>query len=58
MVIANPVAGFCVENILGQLIAGETAAQGCVSGSGIGAAREHGNVADTGMIFFTRLLNC
>jgi len=55
MVIANPVAGFCVENVLGQLTACKTAAQRSLSGSGIGshqaASRERGNIADLGMFF-------
>jgi hypothetical protein len=64
MVIANPVAGFCVETVLGQLTAGETAAQGSVSGDVIGAhqavSRERGNIADLGIFFshpFFRFLN-
>ncbi len=50
------MAGFCVENVLGQLTACMTAAQeGSVNGSGIGAdqvaALERDNIADLGMFF-------
>ncbi len=49
------MAGFCVENVLGQLTASETAVQGSVSGDVIGAdqaaSRAWADIADMSMVF-------